>query len=334
MPDAKVSVIIPNFNGSRLLPTCLDSLRAQTLHDFEVIVVDNASTDDSLAIIEGHYPQVKLVRLDTNRVFAGAVNEGIRQAAGEIIATLNNDTEIDPRWLEELCLALQRHPEASSAASKMMLFDRRNVINSTGDFYGTDGIPGNRGIWEEDHGQYDQEAFIFGPCAGAAAYRRSLFDDIGLFDEDLVAYCEDVDLNLRAQLGGHRCVFVPTAIVYHRLSATGGGPLASYYCGRNFVNVIVKNVPGSLLRKYWPRIAAAQLRYTWQSLVHVRENAARARLRGQLSAVLQLRLMLRKRSIIQRSRRVPDAYLDLILSSPSQPSPIPKPVNPPEPQQC
>lgn len=314
--NVTVSIVIPNYNGSRLLPTCLDSLRAQTYRDFEIIVVDNASTDDSVSLIRARYPEVTVLQMPVNRVFAGAVNAGIRMAKGDVIATLNNDTEADPHWLEQLCLALERHPEASFAASKIMLFSRRDTINSAGDFLGIDGVPGNRGVWERDEGQYDQEELIFGACAGAAAYRRAMFDDVGGFDEDLVAYCEDVDLNLRAQLAGHKCVYVPTAIIYHRLSATGGGPLASYFCGRNFINVVVKDLPGRFLRKNWWRIALAQLGFAWQSIVHFREPSARARLRGQRAAFAQLRLTLRKRDAVQRARRVSDRYLESILGKP------------------
>lgn len=308
-----VSVIIPNWNGARLLPACLDSLRAQTLGSHEVIVVDNASADNSAALVKNDYPEVRLIAMPRNRLFAGAANEGIRQARGDVIALLNNDTEADPRWLEALCEALDRHPEVGFCASKMLLFDRRNVINSAGDFYGLDGVPGNRGVWEQDVGQYDEEAYVFGACGGAAAYRRAMLEDIGLFDEDLVAYCEDVDLNFRAQLAGYRCLFVPSAIVYHRLSATGRGPIASYYCGRNFIAVLAKNVPGGIIHRHWRRMLAAQLAYAGESLVHIRESAARARLRGQIAGVLQVPKMLRKRAEVRRKTRVTEEYIESIL---------------------
>jgi GT2 family glycosyltransferase len=308
-----VSVIIPNWNGGSLLPTCLDSLRRQTLRQHEVIVVDNASSDGSVALVKNDYPEVRLITMPRNRLFAGATNEGIRQATGDIIALLNNDTEADPHWLEELCRALDRHPEVGFCASKMLLFDRRNVINSAGDYYGVDGIPGNRGVWEYDNGQFDEETYVFGACGGAAAYRRAMLDDIGLFDEDLVAYCEDVDLNFRAQLAGYRCLFVPSAIVYHRLSATGGGPIASYYCGRNFIAVLAKDVPGGIIRRHWPHMLAAQLGYTAESLAHLREAAARARLRGQFHGLLLIPRALRKRAEVRKKTRVTEEYIESIL---------------------
>lgn len=309
-----VSVIIPNYNGAHLLPTCLDSLRAQRWSDHEVIVVDNASSDNSRELLSREYPEVRVIALDRNRYFAGAVNVGIRASHAPAVALLNNDTEADRAWLSELCRGLATHPEVGMVASKMLLFDRRNVINSAGDFYRVDGVPGNRGVWEVDEGQYDREEAVFGPCAGAALYRRSMLDDIGLFDEDLVAYCEDVDLSWRAQLAGWSCLYVPTARVYHRLSSTGGGPFASYYCGRNFINVAIKNLPASVVRQHWPRILLAQLRLAAEAIAHAREPAARARLRGQVAALRQLPLMLRKRREVQSLRRVDDAYLVSLLA--------------------
>jgi GT2 family glycosyltransferase len=129
-------------------------------------------------------------------------------------------------------------------------------------------------------------------------------------------YCEDVDLAFRCQLLGYRCVYVPTAVVYHMLSATGGGPLASYYCGRNFLRVIARDMPGPLLGRVWPRIVAAQMRIAAESLWHVREPAARAKLRGQLDGLRELPRLLGERRAIQRRRRVPIRYLRSIMAAP------------------
>lgn len=225
-----IDVIVPNHNGSALLPVCLDSLRAQTRRDFVVTVVDDASTDDSLALLRSRYPEVRVLALTQNRGFAAAVNAALAATNRPFVALLNNDTEADPRWLEALIGALKRWPQFAFAAAKLRLFDRREVLHSAGDFYRLNGEPGNRGVWEVDRGQYDAYTEVFGPCAGAAAYRRSalelLAEDGKVFDEALVMYCEDVDLNLRARRKGLRTIFVPTAVVYHRLSASGGGALA------------------------------------------------------------------------------------------------------------
>lgn len=310
-----IDVIIPNYNGSAFLPVCLDSLRAQTRRDFTVTVVDDASTDDSVAIITSRYPEVQVLRLAQNRGFAAAVNAGLAATHQPFVALLNNDTEADPHWLAALIGALERWPQFAFAASKLRLFDRRNVLHSAGDFYRPNGEPGNRGVWEEDRGQYDVYSEVFGPCAGAAAYRRSalelLAEDGRVFDEELVMYCEDVDLNLRARRKGLRTIFVPTAVVYHRLSASGGGALASYYCGRNFPLVWVKNMPSDLMRRYWPALIASQLRFALHSLRHIREPAARARLRGQLAGLRALPSFWSRRALTAEETELIVKALDL-----------------------
>lgn len=308
-----VSIIIPNWNGAALLPGCLDALRAQTYSPLEIILVDNASTDASVALVRERYPEVHLVALAQNLGLTGAVNAGICAASGEIIALLNNDAEAAPEWAGELAAALEAHPEAGSAASKMLLFDRRDVLNSAGDYYGLDGIPGNRGVWEKDAGQYDARTEVFGACGGAAAYRRVMLEEIGLLDEALFMYCEDVDLAWRAQIAGYACVFAPRARVYHRLSATGGGALASYYTGRNTLLVIAKDYPPALLRRHWPKILRAQWRIAWDALRAWRGEAARARLRGLLAGLWLFPRWTRRRAEVYRLRRVSDEELEALL---------------------
>jgi GT2 family glycosyltransferase len=310
----RISVVIPSGNGRHLLPGCLDALREQTCRDFEVVVVDNASTDGTTALLRERYPEVRLLELGYNGAFARAVNAGIRATRGEIVVLLNNDTAPEPTWLAELVGALDAAPDAGMAASKMLLWDRRDTLHSAGDFYGLDGVPGSRGVWTRDDGRYDRDRYVFGACGGAAAYRRSMLGRVGTFDGALVAYCEDVDLNLRAQAAGYRCVFAPRARVYHRLSATGGGPLASYYCGRNFITVLARDLPGPTLARHWPKIARAQVAYALESLRHLREPAARARLRGQVAGLLRLPLALAQRRRIQPRRRVAVEYLEALMA--------------------
>ncbi len=321
MVNPLVSIIIPHWNKAEYLPTCLNSLWGQSYPHFEVILVDNGSTDDSLAILNRDYPWVQVIALEANLGFAKAVNIGIRATRGELVALFNNDVEADPRWLEELVGALERHPEAGMATPKLLLFHRWEVINAAGDFYGLDGVPGNRGVWQKDEGQFDQEEWVFGPGGAASLFCRSMLDAIALptdaspqvLDEEFVSYCEDVDLAWRAQLAGYRCLYVPTALAYHRLSATGGGPLASYYVGRNFLYLLAKDYPTSLLVRHWPRILRAQLHIAWEALKAWRGEAARARLRGQIAGLLTWPRMLPKRRLVQKKRRVSDEYLTAIL---------------------
>ena len=169
---------------------------------------------------------------------------------------LNNDTEAEPGWLAALVEAAEAHPEAGAIASKMLLFDRRDTLHNAGDVMGADGIPRNRGVWQVDRGQYDADTRVFGGCGGGVAYRRAAWEAAGGFDERLFMYLEDVDLAWRLQLAGLAGRFAPAARLYHHLSATGGGMLASYYTGRNTMWVIAKDMPGPLIRRHFGRILA------------------------------------------------------------------------------
>jgi GT2 family glycosyltransferase len=309
----RISVIIPNWNGAAHLPTCLNALRAQTHRDFEIIVADNASTDGSLGLMAREYPDVRVLRLERNLGFTGACNAGLRAAQGDILILLNNDTEAEPRWLAEVLAAFGRHPQAGLVASKMLLFDRRNILHTAGDVFKVDGTPGNRGVWQEDCGQF-AEGPVFSANGGSAAYRRVMLDKIGLLDEDFFFSCEDVDLAWRAQLAGWRAVYAPRAVVYHKLSASGGGVTASFHDGRNFIYLLVKDVPGCVWRRYWPRMVAGQLKIAWDALRAWRGAAARARLRGQLAGLLGTPKMLAKRRVVQARRVVSDEYILSILS--------------------
>ncbi len=313
-PAPLLSVIIPHYNAAEYLPTCFQALRAQSYPHLEIILVDNGSSDESVTLTRRDFPEVKIIELGQNLGLTGAINRGIAQARGEIIVPLNNDTEVAPDWAQALVEILNCYPDAGIVASKMLLFDRRDIIHSAGDGFGVDGIPINRGVWQKDEGQFDRDRYIFGGCGGAVAYRRAMLAEIGLFDEELFMYLEDVDLNWRAQLAGYRAVFAPEAVVYHKLSATGGGVIASYYTGRNTIWVLAKDLPGSIFRRYWRAIVAAQLKIALAALRAWRGEAARARLRGQLAGLWGLPRWLGKRRAVQQTRRVSESYLESLLT--------------------
>jgi GT2 family glycosyltransferase len=315
MPEPLASVVIPNWNGAHHLPICLEALRRQTYHPrLEVLLVDNGSTDGSLELVAHDYPEVRVLALGENLGLTGGNNVGFRAAEGEVLVSLNNDTEADAGFVEALVVALSEHPEAGMAAAKMLLFDRRDVIHSAGDGYGVDGLPFNRGVWEHDRGQYDEPGWIFGGCGGAVAYRRALLDQVGSFDESFFMYCEDVDLNWRTQLAGWGCWYTPEAVVYHKLSATGGGALASFYTGRNTLWILAKDVPAALLRKYWGRMLGAQWGIACAALRAFHGEAARARLRGQLAGLAGWpRVWRRSRPAVQAARRVPVERIESLL---------------------
>ena len=311
-----IAVIIPSWNGAHLLPSCLDAVARQTRRPEQVIVVDDGSTDDTVALLRRDYPWVLPLVLAENGGFARAVNAGLHAARGDVAVLLNNDAEPEPDWLAALCAPLLADVDGTlaSCASKILLADRPDVLHSAGDGYGRNGVPSNRGVWTGDDGRYDRQEWVFAACAAAAAYRRDVVLAVGGFDEWLGMYCEDVDLAWRLQLRGYRCLYVPQARVRHRLSATGGGPLASYFCGRNFLLVAAMNLPGPFLRRYWWRLLAAQLRIAAAALWHSRESAARARLRGQWAGLRALPVAWRRRHHRQAERHVSLAALDALLT--------------------
>ncbi|MEQ8673073.1 MAG: glycosyltransferase family 2 protein [Aggregatilineales bacterium] len=316
MTDPLFSVIIPNWNGKKFLKTCLDALNAQTYPNIEVIIVDNASVDGSQAFVQEHYPQVTLVQLAENRGFTGACNAGFMAAQGEFVSLLNNDTEVDPQWVEVIMDGFSRHAEVGIVASKMLLFEKRDHIHTAGDYFTVDGKAGNRGVWQRDEGQYDNEEFVFSACGGSSAYRKTMLDQIGILDDDFFFSLEDIDLAWRAQLVGWRCLYTPTAIVYHHLSATGGGVTASYHDGRNLIYVLVKNYPSALLRKYGMLVLKAQGKIALDALSSWRGEAARARLRGMGAGLRGIPKMLHKRRSIQRTRTISIEELEAMLWHP------------------
>jgi GT2 family glycosyltransferase len=307
--SSRASIIIPNWNGRQHLDDCLSSVYRQTFRDVEVILVDNGSTDDSIPHVRQHYPEVRVLALEQNRGFTGACNAGYAAAQGEIIILLNNDTEVDESWLATIVETFEINAEVGSIACKILLFDKRDHFHTAGDYYRIDGIPGNRGVWQQDRGQYDRQEHVFSACGAAAAYRRSMLQQVGFLDDRFYFSCEDVDLGWRAHLAGWQVLYVPSAIVYHKLKATGGSVTGSYYDGRNFIYLIWKNYPGSLLRQHWRSILKAQLLISWEALQSWRGAAARARLRGQVAGLIGLFRFWPERRRIQKNRRLSDDSL-------------------------
>jgi GT2 family glycosyltransferase len=310
----RVTVVIPNWNGERFLDLCLTSLRRQSFEDFETVLVDNGSTDASVDFTERNFPEVRVIPLDDNRGFSAAVNAGIQTSEAEYVALLNNDTEPDPGWLEALVRTAGSHPEAGLFASKLVDFHDRRLLDGAGDALRRSGLPYRIGHQELDHGQFEREAFVFGACAAAALYRRALFEEIGPFDEDFFAYCEDGDVSFRAQLAGYRCLYVPHAIVYHVGSASTGGkrsPTATRLGTQNGVNLLVKNLPATLVWRSLPSLLAGQLARV--AITSFSSTGLRAHLGGLAGAWRLLPRMLEKRKDIQNRRRVSDDYIRRLL---------------------
>jgi len=241
-----VSVIVVNYNRKGFLEKCFSSVEAQTYKPIEVILVDNGSVDGSVELVREKFPRVRVLALPGNMGFAKANNMGIAMAKGSLIATLNNDTEATPMWVSEMVRCIASDAGVGMCASKMLFMGSPGVINWTGIMVSRSGACWDRGMSEPDLGQYEAEEEVFGPCAGAAMYKREMLEDVGLFDEDFLAYMEDTDLAFRGRLAGWKCLYVPRAVVYHLGSGTAGymSDFSIYHGNRNAVWNFVKNYRG------------------------------------------------------------------------------------------
>jgi GT2 family glycosyltransferase len=306
-----VSILVVNFNGRKLLTECLASVRCQTYPRFEVILVDNGSTDGSVDLVRRDFPEVRIVALPTNRGFAGGCNAGIQAAAGDFIVTVNNDVRLDPTWLEEMVAAVRHRPGVGMVAAKMLFSRNPKVVDSTGICLDRAGM-----AWHLNggsaHDSSEVEHDVFGPCAGAALYRRELFDDVGTFDEDFFCYLEDVDLAWRAQSAGWRCVYAPQARALHHHSSTAveDSPFKRFHLGRNKVWLIAKNYPSPDIWYYLPIILLYDL-VGVLAMVLFSANGSRstearlASVAGRLAGLAGLGMMLAKRKAARRRWRLP-----------------------------
>jgi GT2 family glycosyltransferase len=289
-----VSVIVLSWNGRPLLQRCLDGLAAQSYRDFEVVLVDNGSSDGTADYLRERYPWVRLVALPENAGFAGGNNRALAECRGRYLVTLNNDTEPEPGFLAALVQAVESGERIGMVAAKMLNFYLPGVIDSLGVRVAPNGLGQNIGCGEKDLGQYDRPGEVFGPCAGAALYRRSMIEEIGFFDESFFAYYEDLDLAWRARLAGWRAVTAPDAVVLHVHSATSGkmSPFTVYHVQRNKWFVLLKNWPLSLLLRRLPLIVAIDLASLLLALISGRAAAA---VRARCAVLASLPSLLRAR---------------------------------------
>jgi GT2 family glycosyltransferase len=308
-----VDVVVLTYNGKHLLEAMFPSLREQTYDDFNLIVVDNGSTDGSAEYVREQWPTADLFELPENVGVAAALNRGVERGEAPYVALLNNDIELEADWLAELVQALEQHPEAGSATGKLLSFSERDVIDGAGDEIMWSGVTTRRGHGERDHGQFDTPAAIFSASGAASLYRRRAFDVVGSFDEDFYAYLEDVDWGFRAQLAGFSCRYVPSAVGYHMGSATTQKNAAFYrfFLHRNLIALVAKNFPASSLARHSGKVLVYLL---VQSLASIGDGFTREHLRGWREAARALPSTVRKRRAIQRSRKVDPAYLESVVS--------------------
>jgi len=324
MNQPEISIIVLNWNGKKYLKVCLDSLRKQNFKNFEVILIDNGSEDESIEFVKNNYPEIKIIALQENMGFSKAVNIGIKEARGDYIALLNNDTEIHPDWLKNLRLALAGNQKISFCASKMLSFNERDVIDSAGDRYS---ISKDRcliyriGRDQKDGPRFNQSKEVFSARGGAAIYRKELFNEIGLFDEDFFISYEDVDLSFRAQLAGLKCLYVPSAIVYHigRVTVNKINYFSEYFGCRNRIYLLIKNMPVWFLIKYFRQTVWFEFWWAVKDLIKMltgyklNENI-KVRLKSRYAVLKNFWKMYKKRRFIQKNRRVSLKYLESILT--------------------
>ncbi len=312
--EPSVAVLIVNYNSGGMLARCLEALEQQTRRDYRVVVVDNASTDGSVQGLEGRYRNLTLVPAGANLGFAAGNNLALKHVwRARWVVLLNPDAFAEADWLEQLVAAGEAQPGFSFFGCRMLLADSPQFLDGTGDAYHVSGAS-----WRRDHGVAAERGSqepgeIFAPCAAAALYARTALEEVGGFDERYFCYHEDVDLAFRLRLRGHRCWYVPQAVVHHVSSGITGrrSDFATYHGHRNLVWTYVKDMPGFLFWALLPLHLAMNL-----------ASIAVCALRGQLGVILRakrdalagLPAALKQRRVIQAARKVTVGELLRVMS--------------------
>ena len=312
--NAKITVVVPSWNAREEVGDCLRSLEKQSLKP-HIIVVDNGSIDGSPQFIKETFKKIELIEHRENKGFTGGVNAGIKKAmrdGAQYVALFNNDAVADKHWLEALVNALDNNPSVGIVTCKLM-DAREEHLDSTGDYYTTWGLPYPRGRGEPVSDKYDRETAVLGASGGASMYRVSLFEDIGLFDDDFFAYYEDVDISLRAQLAGWKIRYEPKAIAYHQIGMTSGRikGFTTYQTMKNLPLVLWKNVPAAYLWRVLPRFTLAYLLFFARAIQRGHGTMA---FKGWLRAWRLLPLKLIERHEIQSARGVSAKYIWTLMT--------------------
>ena len=246
--EIQVSVVIVNWNGRRHLEECLGALGGQTFKHLETILIDNGSQDGSVSWVRKNSPWVRVVALPENTGFCYANNLGYEVSRGRFVALLNNDTRPETDWIFCLYKEMKEDERIGICASRIVRYENPSILDAAGDGYDFSGVGFRRGHGKRaDH--YEQSGEVFGACAAAALYRKKMLEDIGFFDGDFFAVGEDIDLSFRAKMAGYRCLYVPKAVVRHKVSATVGvgSDFQIYQSRRNVEYVYFKNMPFVLI---------------------------------------------------------------------------------------
>ena len=304
-PTPNISVIIVSWNSAIYLPRCLSALVAQSYRDFEVLIVDNGSSDNAILNVEDIYPtlDLRVERLEKNTGFAVANNIGARLARGKWLALLNADAFPEPDCLKQLLQAVDDNPEFTFFASRQIQANTPELLDGTGDAYHVSGL-----AWRENYNNLAskygmQSGEVFSACAAAALYLRDDFMKVGGFDEDYFSYHEDVDLGFRLRLTGGRCLYVPQAVVHHVGSASTGktSDFSYYYGHRNLVWTFFKDMPAVL---FWIYLPVHMLMNIYLSASYLFKEKRSIILKSKVDAFRVLPAILRKRKYVQQLRSV------------------------------
>ena len=270
------TVVIPNYNGINYIEKCLQFLEGEPAH---IIVVDDGSTDGSRQVVQDKFPRVELICLDRNYGFCKAVNTGIEASKTPYVILLNNDTEVQRGFVRALELPLEQHPQIFSGSAQMRNLNRPGLIDDAGDYYCALGWAFARGK-DKPIQDYQRKRRIFAACGGAAIYRRKIFDEIGLFDENHFAYLEDIDLGYRARIQGYENLYIPGAIVYHAGSGFSGSRYNDFkisLTAKNSIYLIYKNMPMAQIILNLPLLLAG---FTIKTVFFMRKGFGMTYLKG------------------------------------------------------
>ena len=311
-----VSIIIVNWNGQRFLEECFVSLNNLNYprDKYEVILVDNASMDNSIDFTRNKFPEVKVIKNEVNEGFCKPNNDGVRIAQGEYVVFLNNDTVVAQNWLKELVIGALSDPGIACCASRILYYDDKKRINAAGGKFTIIGGGFYRGYGEYDSDKYDIPAFTGFGCGAGVLAKKSFFETIGGFDEDYFASIEEVELGLKAWLLGYKVLYVPGAVMFHKESGTFGSkgsysPTKVFLLTRNRLINLLKNYQAATVVK---GLCINILFDAFRSVKYISSRnfaSVKSIIRGYIQFLISIRKTLRKRAWVQARRKISDKEL-------------------------
>lgn len=304
-----ISVIIPNYNGKHHLEECFTSLEEMGFDNYEVILVDNDSSDGSTEFTSSTFPEVNILSLKKNYGFAEGCNLGAKESKGEFIAFLNNDTRVDSKWLEELIKASKKYGEDHIYSSKVLFYDPPHQINTIGGIITPMGSGLDMGFAKDDTDNYNTVRFVGSPSGCSMLLKKSTFMEMGGFDKDYFAYLEDVDFGWRCWLKGHKTYYIPQSVVYHKYGSTGGKidtPFRVYNVQKNRLFNILKNFSSlNVMLGLLISLGFDIIRIT-MFIIHGNFDLIKAVLKGNITFIKKISKTRSKRKKIQKERVISD----------------------------